>query len=365
SAAPGTSRITRRTAAISWVTVSWVATASSSTVESSARRCLPASTPVAATTCRTAENSRSGSSERPSRRRKYVSNDGSKPPSSNPSPHAAFHRRSHRTCWTASKSDSPSSACSTTTAASTCGGRLGRPFGEGYISANIPAGNSTSRCSAKNANTPPAGISSRQVCHTSGPTGSPARSPCMPTTLPRQRPWQASTYKIFSDLLGRLAVLPTVRQRDLQLPARADAQLGENLAQVPFDGARGQEQLRADLRVSAAVSGQPGDLLLLRRELLAGLSGASAHLLARGDQFPAGALGERLHADRGEHVVGRAQLLARVEPPALPAQPFTVEEMRAGQVRAQLGSAQPVDRVAVQGLGGGAVAQQRPAAGLN
>ncbi|WP_443062783.1 hypothetical protein [Streptomyces sp. NBC_00390] len=31
-----------------WVTVSWAATASSSTVESSARRCLPLSTPVAA-----------------------------------------------------------------------------------------------------------------------------------------------------------------------------------------------------------------------------------------------------------------------------------------------------------------------------
>lgn len=54
SAAPGTWRITARTAAISWVTVSWVATASSSTVESSARRCRPLSSPVARTTCRTA-----------------------------------------------------------------------------------------------------------------------------------------------------------------------------------------------------------------------------------------------------------------------------------------------------------------------
>ena len=46
SAAPGTSRRTRRIAPINWVTVSWVATASSSTVESSARRVLPASAPV-------------------------------------------------------------------------------------------------------------------------------------------------------------------------------------------------------------------------------------------------------------------------------------------------------------------------------
>ena len=46
SAAPGTTRRTRRIAAISWVTVSWVATASSKTTESNARRVLPVSTPV-------------------------------------------------------------------------------------------------------------------------------------------------------------------------------------------------------------------------------------------------------------------------------------------------------------------------------
>ena len=43
-------------------------------------------------------------------------------------------------------------------------------------------------------------------------------------------------------------------------------------------------------------------------ELVARLGAALAHLLARGDQLPAGALGERLHADRGEHLVGGAQL---------------------------------------------------------
>ncbi len=42
---PGTSRRTRRIAPTNWVTVSWVATASSSTVESNARRVFPASTP--------------------------------------------------------------------------------------------------------------------------------------------------------------------------------------------------------------------------------------------------------------------------------------------------------------------------------
>jgi hypothetical protein len=55
--------------ATSWVTVSWVATASSRTVESSARRVLPVSTPVSATTVRTASKIRSGRAEAASRRR--------------------------------------------------------------------------------------------------------------------------------------------------------------------------------------------------------------------------------------------------------------------------------------------------------
>ncbi len=59
SGAPGTNRATLPIAAINWVTVSWVATASSKIVESIARRVFPASTPVCATTAFTA--SRSGS----------------------------------------------------------------------------------------------------------------------------------------------------------------------------------------------------------------------------------------------------------------------------------------------------------------
>ena len=51
-AAPGTTRATRRTAAISWVMVSWVATASARIVESTARRRRPFSTPVSAITAR-------------------------------------------------------------------------------------------------------------------------------------------------------------------------------------------------------------------------------------------------------------------------------------------------------------------------
>ena len=72
SDAPGTSRRTRRIAPINWVTVSWVATASSRTVESNARRVLPDSTPVSATTTLTASKMRFGGSEAANRRRQYV-----------------------------------------------------------------------------------------------------------------------------------------------------------------------------------------------------------------------------------------------------------------------------------------------------
>lgn len=65
-----------------------------------------------------------------------------------------------------------------------CGGMEGRPFAEGYMSENITAGNNAPRYSARNANTLPAGINSRQVSHTSGPTGSQAHSPITtPTSL--------------------------------------------------------------------------------------------------------------------------------------------------------------------------------------
>src|SRR4029077_5473846 len=104
-------------------------------------------------------------------------------------------------------------------------------------------------------------------------------------------------------------------QRRVELPARGDAELREHVAQVPFDRARADEQLRADLRVRKALAGEPGDLLLLRRQLPARPGAALPRLLARRQQLAAGALGERLHADRVEQVVGGAQLPARVDSP--------------------------------------------------
>ncbi len=59
-AAPGTTRPTRRIAAMSWVMVSWVATASARIVESTAHRRLPFKTPVSPITFLTASLIRGG-----------------------------------------------------------------------------------------------------------------------------------------------------------------------------------------------------------------------------------------------------------------------------------------------------------------
>ena len=105
----------------------------------------------------------------------------------------------------------------------------------------------------------------------------------------------------------------TGRQRLAQVPARGDAELPEHLPQVPFDGAGADEQLGGDLRVGPSVTGQPGDVLLLGGELVERVGLALADLLAGGEQLAACALGERLDAQLGEGVVGRAELLAGID----------------------------------------------------
>jgi hypothetical protein len=155
--APGTSRRTRRIAATSWVTVSWVATASSKTVESSTRRPRPLSTPVWSTTWRTAAKIRRGRSEARSRARQYTRTVGWNPSSSSRSPQATFPAMSRRNALIASRSLRPSSACSTITVATTSVGTDGwlRPWTT--RSANSSGGNSRWRWSARKAYTDPSG----------------------------------------------------------------------------------------------------------------------------------------------------------------------------------------------------------------
>jgi hypothetical protein len=76
------------------VTVSWVATASSKTVESTHRLRRPRKIPVCAITSATASNTRSGRSEAAIRRRQYTSVEGSKLIWVSDRPHATFHRMS-------------------------------------------------------------------------------------------------------------------------------------------------------------------------------------------------------------------------------------------------------------------------------
>ena len=134
---------------------------------------------------------------------------------------------------------------------------------------------------------------------------------------------------------------------------------------MPLNGPRAEEEPRADLRIGQPIAGEPRDLPLLGGQIVARVDRPLAHLLARRLKLLTRALGERLHPDRGQHLVGRAQLLARVDPAILAAQPLAVEEVRAGELRTEPGAPQPLDRLAIQLVGGRPVAQQRPAARLD
>jgi hypothetical protein len=117
--------------------VSWRATASSSTVESNARRFLPRTAPVSTTSSRTTSKIRCGRTLSANLRRQYVNVDGWNAAASTATPHAAFHRRSNVTASAASRSDSPCNVCSTSTEATTSGAIEGRPRPEGNKSSNI------------------------------------------------------------------------------------------------------------------------------------------------------------------------------------------------------------------------------------
>ena len=134
--------------------------------------------------------------------------------------------------------------------------------------------------------------------------------------------------------------------------------------QVPLDRARTEEQLGTDLRVGEPVAGEPGDLLLLRREILARLERTLAQLRTGGDQLALGALGERLHPDLGEHLLGGPQPLARLAGTTVAAQPLAEDQMCTGELNARI-PAQSVDRLVISGFGIVALAEQRPTARLD
>src|SRR4051794_37664963 len=134
---------------------------------------------------------------------------------------------------------------------------------------------------------------------------------------------------------------------------------------MPLNGPRAEEEPRTDLRIRQAIAGQACDLPLLRRQVIAGLDRPLAHLLACRLKLFTCALGERLHPDRDEHFVSVAQLLARVDPAVLAAQPLAIEQMSAGELGTKPGPCQSLDRLAVQALGTLTLGQKRPAARLD
>jgi hypothetical protein len=68
-------------------------------------------------------------------------------------------------------------------------------------------------------------------------------------------------------------------------------------------------------------------------------------------------------AHRGQHLIGGAKVLARIGPAVLAAQPFPVEQVGAGQLRADLGAPEALDRFPVPALGRLAVTEQGVDAG--
>src|SRR3954451_19469284 len=119
---------------------------------------------------------------------------------------------------------------------------------------------------------------------------------------------------------------------------------------MPLDGPRAQEQLGTDFRVGTELRRQPGDLCLLRREVVERIDRPLAHRLAGGRQLAPSPAREPLEVHLSEQVMCGPQLLARLRPPAGPAQPLAVEEVSAGELRADAGSTEPGDGFLVMAL---------------
>ena len=112
-----------------------------------------------------------------------------------------------------------------------------------------------------------------------------------------------------------------------------------------------RNRLRRDLEVGAPVSCEPGDVRLLRSEIVAGTDVALADLLARRDQLPTRPFRERLGAHHDEHLVCGAQLTASIDSPVLPSQPLAVQKVRSGEFSSELRATQPLQRIQVIRLG--------------
>src|SRR3954465_284977 len=114
------------------------------------------------------------------------------------------------------------------------------------------------------------------------------------------------------------------------------------------------EQARADIGVREAVAREARDLDLLGGQLPPGLDPAFAHALAGGQQLTLGARGERLRAHGREELERSTQLLAGVDAAPLAPQPLAIEQVGPRKLHAHAGAPQPLDRLLIEALGGGA-----------
>src|SRR4051794_32938699 len=101
---------------------------------------------------------------------------------------------------------------------------------------------------------------------------------------------------------------------------------------MPFNGARAEEEPGADVGVREALASQARDQSLLGGEDVAGRNGPRTHFLPSCKQLTPGPLGECLHSDRHELVVGGTELVTCVDPAVLAAQPLPIEQMRPGKL---------------------------------
>ena len=159
--------------------------------------------------------------------------------------------------------------------------------------------------------------------------------------------------------MNRKVAVP-LRQGVLELGTRGDVELGEDLAQVVPGRATADVEAGADLGVGQPVAGELGDLDLLGRQFaVAADTALSCSSFTGRPQFSPGALGEAFHPHRLEHVEGCAQLVPGVARTALAAQPFSVQEVGAGELGAHPGTAKVLNRRFVELLSLLAIGQQR------
>jgi hypothetical protein len=115
-----------------------------------------------------------------------------------------------------------------------------------------------------------------------------------------------------------------------QLGAGADAELGEDVAEVEVDRAGAEEQLGGNLPGGEPADHEPRHLELLWGELPKGRRVAPTHGLPAGPQLQARPLRPGCRTQALEHVEGSLEMCAGVDPASGPAQQLTVGQLGAG-----------------------------------